>query len=141
MLTFSQSHCCRLCASLSAVARPQAKKFLAERSSQYMTARSAAREMKGLVDALWKPLVPTRPTWTTAADHQHLQGWKAYLAWEEKNPLDLDDPTALQARIQYAYKQALMHMRFYPELWCVTAVDWRVRVLTSADQVPCGDKS
>lgn len=97
----------------------QAKKFLGERSPQYMTARSALRELKKLSNRLYKPRVPIQPTWHSPSDQNHLDAWKAYLAWENSNPLDLDDAAALQARQQHAHKQAIMHMRFFPEIWWV----------------------
>jgi cleavage stimulation factor subunit 3 len=46
-----------------------------------------------------------------------LQQWQAWIEWEKTNPLLLDDENALYTRVIYAYKQAVMNMRFYPELW------------------------
>jgi cleavage stimulation factor subunit 3 len=43
--------------------------------------------------------------------------WKAWIAWEKTNPLLLDQENAVYTRVIYAYKQAMMNMRFYPELW------------------------
>ncbi|KAI8451386.1 hypothetical protein BY996DRAFT_8534553 [Phakopsora pachyrhizi] len=94
-----------------------AKKFLAEKSAQYLAARSALKEMKTLTDLLLRPKVPAKPNWRRVDDHKQVKQWKAYLQWEESNPLELQDKNMLNSRIQYAYRQALMHMRFHPEIW------------------------
>lgn len=118
--------------------RVTAKKFLAERSAAYMTARSILREMRGLVDPLHRPLLPRVPAWVAAdqplpadvtRDRERLQGWKAYLEWEESDPLDLTetDREALKKRVDVAYGKATMHMRFYPEIWFM-ASKWAERM-------------
>jgi hypothetical protein len=43
--------------------------------------------------------------------------WRKYIAWERSNPLKLDDPNQVSARVIYAYKQALLMLRFYPQMW------------------------
>lgn len=117
--------------------RVTAKKFLAERSAAYMTARSALREMRALVDPLHRPLLPRLPAWVSSGhdsshqpsdadikrDRERLQGWKAYLQWEESDPLELasTDSDALKKRVEVAYAKATMHMRFYPEIWFMAA--------------------
>ncbi|PPQ85136.1 hypothetical protein CVT26_004391, partial [Gymnopilus dilepis] len=42
--------------------------------------------------------------------------WKAYLRWEESNPLGLDQRT-LFTRIHIAYKKALIQMTYHTEIW------------------------
>ncbi|POW08646.1 hypothetical protein PSTT_07363 [Puccinia striiformis] len=98
-----------------------AKKFLADKSAQYMMARASLKEMKSLTDPLLRPRVPVKPNWKRINDHKQLDQWKTYLAWEEKNPLEITDKNLLNTRIQYAYRQAIMHMRFYPEIWYLAA--------------------
>ncbi|CAD6968198.1 unnamed protein product [Tilletia controversa] len=98
----------------SSLNKVTAKKFLADRSAAYMTARSALRELHSLVDHLHRPALPRLPAWS--ANHLHnsrryqvdrdrdlAEDWKKYLAWEAKNPLLLDDPAVLQARVLGAY--------------------------------------
>jgi cleavage stimulation factor subunit 3 len=46
-----------------------------------------------------------------------LDMWKSWIEWEKSNPLLLENETAQYTRVIYAYKQALMNMRFYPEIW------------------------
>jgi len=56
---------------------------------------------------------------------QQVDLWKKWLAWEKDDPLVLkdDEPEAFKQRIIYCYKQALMAMRFWPEMW-VDAAEW-----------------
>ncbi|KAJ1023454.1 hypothetical protein NDA16_003071 [Ustilago loliicola] len=108
-----------------------AKKFLAERSPAYMTARRVLRDLKAYTDHLAKPLLPRVPVWTSSAipgdagedaaqwqrERQQVEAWTEYLKWEESNPLLLEDQATLQARITNAYRKATMYLRFYPEIW------------------------
>lgn len=124
--------------------RVTAKKFLAERSAAYMTARSALREMRGLVDPLHRPLLPRLPVWAVddvppsgediARDRSRLDGWKTYLRWEESDPLQLaeTDKEALKKRVDVAYAKAMMHMRFYPEVWWMAA-NWAQKLGSGND--------
>lgn len=115
--------------------RLQAKKFLAERSPAYMTARSALKEMQGMTSNLHRPPLPRVPVWAQSAaallqapsanaalaarERGYADAWKLYLQWEESNPLELEDLQTLHSRVLMAYRKATMHMRFYPEIWCV----------------------
>lgn len=114
--------------------RITAKKFLADRSAAYMTARTAFREMRNFTDNLHRPIIPRVPCWAVAPslsplvtpltivrDRHHVEAWKKYLRWEENNPLQLEDTQTLQSRVLMAYRKAVMHLRFYPELWYMAA--------------------
>jgi cleavage stimulation factor subunit 3 len=94
----------------------QAKKFLAERSPLYMTARTVLRDLKLQTEPLVAMPIPPRPT-RSEADRALVINWKKYLKWEESNPLDIEEPAALQARVGYALRKCLTQMRFFPELW------------------------
>ncbi|CDR98690.1 related to RNA14-component of pre-mRNA 3`-end processing factor CF I [Sporisorium scitamineum] len=108
-----------------------AKKFLAERSPAYMTARRVLRDLKAYTDPLAKPLLPRVPIWTSSAlpgdagqdpaqwqrERQQVEAWTEYLKWEESNPLLLEDSATLQSRVTSAYRKATMYLRFYPEVW------------------------
>ncbi|GAA5863399.1 hypothetical protein JCM1840_007513 [Sporobolomyces johnsonii] len=98
-----------------------AKKFIAELSPSYMTARKTLRELRAQHDALYTPVLPHRPDWDSAEDRTALEGWKRYLAYEESNPLEIDDPGALQQRVGFAYRKALANLRFYAEIWYLSA--------------------
>ncbi|WWC69469.1 uncharacterized protein I206_103409 [Kwoniella pini CBS 10737] len=105
----------------SGVNKATSKKFLAEKSPAYMTARTALRELKGLTEGLPKPILPPTPTFSES-DRQAVLGWKNYLKWEEANPLVIDDESALKARIAYALRKCLSEMRHFPELWHYAAM-------------------
>ncbi|ODO03341.1 hypothetical protein L198_02186 [Cryptococcus wingfieldii CBS 7118] len=93
-----------------------AKKFLAERSPAYMTARTALRELRTLTDRIPKPVIPARLSFTEQ-DRQAINAWKAYLKWEESNPLVIEDQEILQSRIEYALNKSLGEMRHFSEIW------------------------
>lgn len=54
---------------------------------------------------------------------EQLDIWKRWIRWEKEDPLVLkqEDIGAYRDRIVFVYKQALMSMRFWPELWCDAA--------------------
>ncbi|KAI7859182.1 hypothetical protein BDC45DRAFT_543564 [Circinella umbellata] len=96
--------------------RLTAKKFLGEKSSAYMTARTALREMRTLMENVNRGVVPKPPQWTDKEISQ-LAAWKQYIEWEKSNPLQLEDESMITERVAYAYQQAFLVLRFYPELW------------------------
>lgn len=81
-----------------------------------MTARTALRELRSLTDVLPHPIIPPTPTFSDS-DRQLVNSWKAYLKWEEGNPLVIADPETLAGRIEYAMRRCLAEMRHFPELW------------------------
>lgn len=99
-----------------------AKKFLADRSPAYMTARTALREMRNLTDSLPQPVIPPQPEFTDE-DRRVVTGWKNYLKWEEGNPLGADDAT-VTIRLAYASRKAMAQMRHFPELWHFSAAHY-----------------
>lgn len=46
-----------------------------------------------------------------------VNAWKAYLKWEEGNPLVIEDEEVRAARVGYAWRKCLGEMRHFPELW------------------------
>jgi len=111
--------------------RTLAKKFMADLSPSFIQARQVLRELRNHLHPLWPQLSPSvntisdiylPPVPTFDAAERALVGkWKAYLKWEESNPLLLEDKDKpiLIARIQMAYRKAIVRMRYYPEIWCV----------------------
>ncbi|KAK8869830.1 hypothetical protein IAR55_000398 [Kwoniella newhampshirensis] len=93
-----------------------AKKFLAEHSPAYMTARTALRELRALTDSLPSPILPPKPMFSDS-DRATVAAWKAYLKWEESNPLVIAEEEVLGSRIGYAMRKCLAEMRHFPELW------------------------
>ncbi|KAH7018311.1 uncharacterized protein B0I36DRAFT_37791 [Microdochium trichocladiopsis] len=105
------------------------QKFLQERSPSYMTARTANTHLENLTRGLVRttlPRLPPAPGFDGDTEYQEqITLWKAWIAWEKDDPLVLqqDDPKTYQQRILHVYKQALMALRFWPELW-VEAAEW-----------------
>jgi cleavage stimulation factor subunit 3 len=107
------------------ISSEQANTFMAELSPSYMHTRTILGQLKTHLYALY-PLappssstlyLPAKPTFTN--EERTLVGrWKAYLRFEESNPLNAQPKTLLQ-RVQDAYKKAVVRMRFYGEIWCV----------------------
>lgn len=84
-----------------------------------MTARKTLRELRAQHDHLYSPVLPHRPDWSS---HEHVAGlerWKAYLDYEEKNPLEIEDQAQLYQRVAFAYRKAIANLRFFPEIWFV----------------------
>ena len=86
-----------------------------------MQARSALRQLKSIIQGIDRNKIPKPPTWTLS-ERQELSHWKTWIDWEKTNPLLVDDENVVYTRVIYAYKQALMNMRFFPELWFVFSV-------------------
>jgi cleavage stimulation factor subunit 3 len=93
-----------------------------------MLARSALRYMRSTMGGLDRNKIPRPPLWQpkdrleviahSARLTYKLDMWKAWIEWEKSNPLLLESDEAIYTRVIYAYKQAVMNMRFYPEIWC-----------------------
>ncbi|KAL1899213.1 mRNA 3'-end-processing protein rna14 [Sporothrix stenoceras] len=105
------------------------RKFLAERSPAYMSAKSANTALDNLTRGLSPTTLSHLPPVAGFEGYQEYMTqvdlWQKRIAWEKSDPLDLqlDEPEVLKARILYCYKQALMPLRFWPELW-VEAAEW-----------------
>ncbi|KAJ2552386.1 mRNA 3'-end-processing protein rna14 [Coemansia sp. RSA 1933] len=100
--------------------RSMAKLALSKVSPAYTAARIALREMNKLCDNIVRSQpphgLPIPPSWTSR-ETEHLHAWREYLKWEISNPLNLENESVLQQRVVYAYNQACMHLRLYPEIW------------------------
>jgi cleavage stimulation factor subunit 3 len=116
----------------------QATKFMSDLSPARTQARLVQRQMKNHVEPLGPFVNPlasilnmpiSLPSPTALKQEIRLfHAWKAYLRWEEGNPLELEqnDPM-LFARIQAAYRKALVRMRFHSEIWFLAA-NWYISV-------------
>ncbi|KAK6592438.1 cfia complex component, partial [Botrytis cinerea] len=105
------------------------RKFLQERSPNYMTARSANTALENIIRGLQRTTLPRLPpAFGFEGDQEYLHQldlWKKWISWEQEDPLVLqsDEPDAYKQRILYVYKQAVMALRFWPEIW-VDAAEW-----------------
>ncbi|KAL4810535.1 hypothetical protein BDV18DRAFT_131218 [Aspergillus unguis] len=99
------------------------RKFLQEQSPAYMTARSSHTELQNFTRDLSRTTFPRLPPVPgSEGDVEYLQQieiWKRWINWEKADPLVLkeDDLAAYKTRVVYVYKQALMALRFLPEIW------------------------
>ncbi|KAF8164707.1 hypothetical protein B0H34DRAFT_793176 [Crassisporium funariophilum] len=115
----------------TALNRITAKKFMADLSPAHMQARTVLRQLVNHVGAIY-PMhhdgggiyLPALPTFN-AAERALVGKWKAYLKWEESNPLEVEekDRAVLVTRIQGVYRKAVIRMRYYTEIWFM-AYNW-----------------
>ncbi|KAK1224668.1 mRNA 3'-end-processing protein rna14 [Marasmius sp. AFHP31] len=122
------------------LSRIAAKKLMQDLSPGYIQAKSVLRELIKYTNPLYPPatplqsgeipdlFLPIKPSFS-AQERQMVGKWKAYLKWEEENPLELEakDKGTLIARVQSAYRKAIIRMRFYPEIWFM-AYNWMTSV-------------
>jgi cleavage stimulation factor subunit 3 len=107
------------------------RKYLAEKSPSYMSAKSANTALDHIARNLSRhslPRLPPAPGFDGYQEYiEQVEIWKKWIAWEKTDPLDIKDdkeqPGLFQKRILYVYNQALMALRFWPEIW-VEAAQW-----------------
>ncbi|EAU82402.2 mRNA 3'-end-processing protein RNA14 [Coprinopsis cinerea okayama7 len=102
-----------------------AKKFMSDLSPAHMQARTTLRQLSNHMNGLYPPsssnndlFLPSQPKFD-AAERSLVGKWKAYLKWEESNPLELEDKDkqTFITRLQGVYRKAVIRMRFYAEIW------------------------
>lgn len=99
------------------------RKFTQEKSESYMTARASLHELNNLTAGLVRETLARLPPLPGFQGYEEWQNqisiWRKWIEWEKSDPLVLgaDDPTALRTRITYVYRQALMTLRFEPQIW------------------------
>ncbi|CAG9991466.1 unnamed protein product [Clonostachys byssicola] len=105
------------------------RKFIQERSPGYMSAKSANIALDNITRNIKRsnlPRLPPAPGFDGDQEfREQVELWKKWIAWEKEDPLVLatDEPKAFKQRVMYCYKQALMALRFWPEIW-VDAAQW-----------------
>ena len=101
----------------------QGRKYLQEKSAAYMTARQAHHQLSNLTANLkrsTRPRLPPAMGYSGDQDYnQQLNSWQDWIQWEKDDNLVLkdDEPELYKKRILYVYKQALMTLYFWPEMW------------------------
>ncbi|KAI9710575.1 MAG: mRNA 3'-end-processing protein rna14 [Bogoriella megaspora] len=99
------------------------RKFLQEKSPSYMTARGANIALSNITKGLKRTMAPTlppRPGFEGEAEYiEQVDIWKKWIGWEKEDPLVIkdEDLSAYKKRVLYTYKQAVMPLRFWPEMW------------------------
>lgn len=96
-----------------------ANKFIAEKSSEFMDARSWNTEWHNATERLLRrDVIPIGiNNDKNNLVHTQLELWYKWVALEKQNKLNLKDESLIQQRIEYVYKQAVMALPFVPELW------------------------
>lgn len=88
-----------------------------------MSARGCYTELQNITRDLRRTTLPSLPPalgFEGDVEYTHQLGiWKRWIQWEIDDPLVLkaDETSTYQARVLFAYQQALMAMRYWPELW------------------------
>ncbi|KAI2233777.1 mRNA 3'-end-processing protein rna14 [Ophidiomyces ophidiicola] len=99
------------------------RKFIQEKSPSYMTARSSYTELQNITRDLIRTSLPKLPPAPGFSGHieytKQVEIWRRWIKWEIDDPLVLkeEDAPAYKSRVLYVYKQALMALRFMPQLW------------------------
>jgi cleavage stimulation factor subunit 3 len=80
---------------------------------------------RGLVRTTLPKLAPALGFDGDAEYLQQVELWHRWISWEQEDPLVLksDELDVYKQRVLYVYKQALMALRFWPEMW-VNAAEW-----------------
>ncbi|EPY50921.1 mRNA cleavage and polyadenylation specificity factor complex subunit Rna14 [Schizosaccharomyces cryophilus OY26] len=100
----------------NSVNRATARKFVAEKSPAYMSARAAMRELSNMTNGL-RVLDYTFERKHNNAEKTAYARWMKWIEWEKNDPLDLHHGTTLQGRIAYAYEQAMLYIPLCPQIW------------------------
>lgn len=101
----------------------QGRKFLQERSPDYMTARGANVELRNMTQHLDRTTLsgyPPAPGFAGDEEYRiQVAIWTKWIQWEKDDPLvfKTNNFEAYKKRVLYAYKQALMALRFWPDIW------------------------
>lgn len=94
-----------------------------------MTARSAKNVLDNITKGISRTTLPALPPLQGFQGHDEYMNqvklWGAWIQWEKDDPLQLKEekPELYYKRVIYLYKQALMALRFWPELW-YEAAEW-----------------
>ncbi|EGE01527.1 mRNA 3'-end-processing protein rna14 [Trichophyton equinum CBS 127.97] len=103
------------------------RKFIQDKSPSYMTARSSYTELQNITKELVRsslPHLPPAPGYEGDFSFpKQVEIWKRWIQWEKDDPLVLkeEDLASYKQRVLYVYKQALMALRFVPEVFFDTA--------------------
>lgn len=92
-----------------------------------MTARGSNTALENITRGLNRTNLPRLPpAFGFDGDQEYLEQvdiWKRWIRWEHEDPmvLRMDEPEAYKQRVLYVYKQAVMALRFWPEIWVEAA--------------------
>ena len=101
----------------------QGRRFLQDQSKIFVTSKSSNTDMRNRTRGLNRTTLPVLPpALGFQGDTEYMQQvdlWKVWINFEKEDPLVLkdEDPAAFTERVVYVYKQALMALSFWPEMW------------------------
>lgn len=104
-----------------------ASKFIAEKSADFMDARSWHTEFENVVKKkqLERRVLPiTFQSENREFLSKQLRLWNNWISLEKRNRLNLKDEDLLRRRIEYVYKQAISCLIFVPEVWYRFSAFW-----------------
>lgn len=113
----------------NSIDRKLGRALVSQHSPSYMSAKSANMALDNITRRLQRnnlPRLPPAPGFDGDEEYaEQVELWKKWIAWEKSDPLELkaEEPNTLNSRILYVYRQALMALRFWPEMW-VDAAEW-----------------
>ena len=100
-----------------------------ENSQLYMNARSANNVLDGLTKGINRTTIPKLPPAKGFDGHDEYMNqvklWSAWIEWEKNDPIYIKESNRAlyNKRVLYLYKQAVMSLRFWPQLW-FEAAEW-----------------
>ncbi|KAF2760874.1 hypothetical protein EJ05DRAFT_497446 [Pseudovirgaria hyperparasitica] len=109
--------------------RVTGRKFLQERSPAFVTARSSYVQLDNITRDLLRNTTPRLPPMKGFDGEEEytrqIEIWSNWIRWEKEDPLVLkdEDLDAYKARVLYAYRQSVMPLRFWPDMW-FDAAEW-----------------
>lgn len=109
--------------------KAQGRKNVQELGPHYMSAKQARHNFDrffGGMDRRSLPMLP--PLHGCEGEDQfadQVDRWKAWVEWEKADPVSLKDDEAplYRKRVLYVLKQAVISLRFYPQMW-FDAAQW-----------------
>ena len=99
------------------------RKYLQEKSGVYMTARQGHYQLSNITANLkrsTRPKLPPAMGYSGDQEYsQQLNLWQDWTQWEKDDNLVLkdDEPDLYKKRVVYVYKQAVMALYYWPEMW------------------------
>ncbi|KAI5951353.1 RNA14 [Candida jiufengensis] len=94
-----------------------AQKYVSEKSSDFMAARSWNTEWQHITNKKLKRTINPQSSSLDNSTEEQIKYWNSWIELEKKNSLELKDSFTLQKRINYVYKQATYALPFIPQLW------------------------
>ena len=101
----------------------QGRRFVQDQLKIFNTSKYANIDMRNRTRGLNRTTLPVLPpALGFQGDAEYMQQvdlWKVWINFEKEDPLVLKDeaPAAFKDRVVYVYRQALMALRFWPEMW------------------------